>query len=279
MKKYLILLVIPLFSCINGSSQKLLARDYRIFRGTKAWELAKAIDNNDVAAIKEILAKDKKLTTVVDTMYGQTLLGLAVINMKYNAVQALLESGADPNAFNDYDGFTPLMKAIKNGGKVMPNDRRYLDILLKYHADPNLPSKKINKGIYHHYNPLRPLQEAVSAGNVEYVEILVAAGGDLYFNPSSLMYSAMLSREPDMVLYLLNKGFDPKKPMFLNSDPNYPTSIAEELREWTFDLGSEAYKKKMQIVDLLKKQGIDYRNTKIPNDVALTHDRNYLEKY
>lgn len=279
MKRYLILLIIPLIGCVNANSQKLLARDYRIFQGTKAWELAKAIDNDDATEIRKILTKDKKLVTVVDTMYGQTLLGLAVIDLKYNAVKTLLESGADPNAFNGYDGFTPLMKAIRNGGRVMPNDPRYLNILLKYGANPNLPSKKTDRGLGRVYFPLRPLQEAVDAGNVEYTKILVAAGGDLYFDRSAIMYGAMISAEPDMVMYLLSKGFDPKKPMFEGGDPNYPIYVAEQLRDWHFDIGSDAYKKKMQIVDLLKKQGIDYRKTKIPDDLYKMYDKNYLDKY
>ena len=279
MKKYLILLIIVLIGCVNANSQKLKASDYRIFQGTKAWELAKAIDNDDASEIKEILTKDKKLVTVVDTMYGQTLLGLAVYNLKYDAVKALLESGADPNAFNNYDGFTPLMNAIEKGVRGMPSDPRYLNIILKYGGNPNLASKKIDKGTFPYYYPELPLLKAASIGNVEYFKILVAAGGDWHKNASDIMNGALISRNPDMVMYLLNEGFDPKKPMLEGGDPNYPTYVAEELRHWNFDLGSDLYKKKMQLVDYLKKRGIDYRKTKIPDDVYQTRDKNYLEKY
>jgi|SRR5579863_7014346 len=278
--RFLWLSIILSISWLNSSySAQLLASDYRIFQGTRAWKLAQAIHQNDSNEIKKLLANDKKLVAVVDTVYGQTLLGLAVINLKYNAVKALLESGADPNAFNSYDGYTPIMDAIENGGRVMPNDPSYLNIILKYGGNPNLPSKKINKNIYQHHNPLRPLLEAAYVGNAEYAKILVTAGGNLYYDPPEMMYAAMVSRSPDMVLYLLSKGFDPKKPLFINSDPNYRTYVVEELRHWNFDLGSEVYKKKMQIVDILKKHGINYRKTKIPDDLYKMYDKSYLEKY
>jgi hypothetical protein len=279
MRKCLILILFALIDTVNANAQKLLSSDYRIFQKTKGWELAKAVKNDDTVAIKRIIKANKGLVNITDPKYGQSILALAVIDLKFNCVKILLELGANPNAFNDYDGFTPLMEAITNGGRVMPNDPRYLNILLKYGANPNLASKKINKDIYHHHNPVRPLLEAVYAGNVEYTKILVAAGGDLYYDRNAIIYGAMISGQPDIVMYLLSKGFDPKKPIFPDSDPNYPTYIAEQLRDWHFDLGSELYKKKMLLVEYLKKRGIDYRKTKIPDDLYKVYDKNYLDKY
>lgn len=55
--------------------------------------------------------------------------------------------------------------------------------------------------------------------------------------------------------------------------------ITDDLRNWCFDLGSDKYKKKMQIVDFLRVHGMDYRKTKIPEFYYNTHNKEYLEKY
>ena len=44
-------------------------------------------------------------------------------------------------------------------------------------------------------------------------------------------------------------------------------------------LGSEKYKKKMQIVEFLKKHGMDYRKAKIPDFYYDSYDKDYLDKY
>lgn len=274
MKKHLILLIIPLFGCVNAYSQKLLASDYKIFQNTPAWELAMAINAEDTAKIKQIVNHDKLLMRVVDPKYGQTLLGLAVYKQKYNSVKTLVELGADPNAFNNYNGYTPLMNAIGLGGRSMKNDPRYLNLLLKHGGNPNLASKNTDYGP----GSVTPIIIAADAGNLEYVEILERAGVNLFKDESAILFGALTSRNPDLVIYLLNKGFDVKTPMhpFLDGTK---TTIASMLRDWRFDLSSVDYKKKMQIVEFLKEHGIDYRKTKIPKEYYKIETKEYLERY
>jgi len=274
MKKYLILLIIPLIGCVNANSQKLLAGDYRIFQGSKAWELAKAIDNDDATEIKEILTKDKKLVTVVDTMYGQTLLGLAVINLKYDAVKTLLELGADPNAFNNYDGKTPMMETFYIGSRIPKTDTKYLVLLLRYGGNPNLLSKYVDYGP----DPSTPLAIACNAGNFSAVKILIESGADIKKNRSHVLFNALLSGNPDLVMYLLNKGIEYSKPMSPFYDGTKIT-VVDMLRDWTFEIGSDDYKKKMEIVAFLKEHGIDYRSSKIPEKYYNLYSKEYLSKY
>ena len=57
------------------------------------------------------------------------------------------------------------------------------------------------------------------------------------------------------------------------------TSFAGLLRYWSFDLNSEDYKIKMEIVNYLKEQGQDYWKTKIPKHYYNKYPKEYLEKY
>ena len=81
----------------------------------------------------------------------------------YEAVMALLEAKADPNA-RDKDGRTPLHAAI--GGGLLELTRR----LLSAHADPTLGCKTFG-------SESNCLHQAVLTGSLPIVELLLAAGG------------------------------------------------------------------------------------------------------
>ncbi|BAU52569.1 ankyrin repeat domain-containing protein [Mucilaginibacter gotjawali] len=277
-----LVLNIGLTKCTGGDAvadgQNLLASDYRIFHGTIAWDLAKAIDGNDREKIIKIVGKNKHLINVVDPKYGQTLLGLAVYNDKYNSCQALVDLGANPNAPNNYDGKTPLMEAVNIGYADGETDSRLLILLLKHGGNPNNQQKYID---YSGSHGQTPLMIACAQGNLSYVKILINAGADInknYSTHSSLLYSAMLSDNPDLVMFLIQKGIDFTKPLFI-TDSGSKEYITESLRTWRFDLGSEKYKKKMLIVAFLKEHGMDYRKTKIPDYYYDSYDAEYLNKY
>jgi hypothetical protein len=276
------IIVIGFAKCTDGDvvvdRQSLLASDYRIFQGTVAWDLAKAVHDDDADEIKQLVSKNKLLVNVVDPRYGQTLLGLAVYNEKYNSCKALVESGADPNAFNNYNGNTPLMEAADVDDPNSGPDPRYLILLLKHGGNPNLVQKYTD---YAGATGQTPLIIACKLGALEYVKILIHAGANVkYKNDTgiSILYAATLSENPDIVIYLIQNGIDYKQPLFV-IDMHQKEYIDENLRTWRFDLGSEKYKKKMQIVDFLKAHGMDYRKTKIPDDYYNMYDQNYLDKY
>jgi len=266
------------FNCIYGhkahAQTKLLPSDFRIFERTNAWELAKAIDKEDTNKIRRILYSNKKLVNVVDPKFGQTLLGLAVIDQKFNSVKTLLELGADPNAYDNYIGQSALMKTFSIEGSIPENDTNYLKLLLKYGGNPNLRSKHVDYGP----EPMSTLSIACDANNLNALRILIEAGADFKSDWANILYSALISRNPDIVILLLDKGIEFKKPMNIYHDGT-KVYIANELRDWTFDLGSEKYKKKMQIVDFLKQHGIDYRATKIPKKYYSLYSKEYLARY
>jgi hypothetical protein len=75
-----------LLSCVNRNKpvdkSKLTGGDYRLFQNTPAWDLAKAVQDENEKKINEILAKDPKLINYQEPKYGNTLLELAIMNRR-----------------------------------------------------------------------------------------------------------------------------------------------------------------------------------------------------
>jgi len=122
-------------------------------------------------------------------------------------------------------------------------------------------------------------------GDLGYMKILVDAGAkadtanEYGSRPLGFAVTAAgLYRRPGIVLYLINKGADFKKVLYMTSEGR-EKYITDDMRFWHFELGSPEYKIKMQIVDFLKKNGMDYKATEIPKEYFDNYSREYLEKY
>jgi hypothetical protein len=188
--------------------------------------------------------------------------------------------GADPNMQDLEDGASPLMEAADIGTNGIDADPRFLKLLLKYGGDPNAVENGPLK-----QTKFTPLIVACRSGDLEYVKILIAAGANVNglsgYGESPLEAACNeveTTENPDIVLYLIEKGADYKRVLYKTVDKENEY-ITDAMREWRFDLGSDAYKKKMQLVDFLKKNGMDYRKTKIPEEFIPDYSKEYLEKY
>lgn len=88
-------------SCNNRENivkkENLLGNNYRLFQNTAAWELAKAVDDEDTIKIREILNNKKVDIDFREPKFGSTLLMLSIINSQYESVKTLLQMGAGPN--------------------------------------------------------------------------------------------------------------------------------------------------------------------------------------
>ncbi len=280
-------LLFMLFSCNSRDTvvnrDHLLGYDYRLFQGTPAWDLAKAVEDSDTSHIISIVTKNKVLLEAREPKFGQTLLQMAVKTLKFQSVKALVSLGGDPNNQDKYDGSSPLMEAaeilLDDEGQYGSNPK-YLKLLLAHGGDPNAEEK----GVRRRGNSTRytPLLKACSSGRLDYVKLLVSAGANVnYTNEyemSPLKSAVMFSRSPDMVIYLIDKGADYKR-VLMNAMGGRTLYITDLMRDWVYDLGSDDYKKKMQLVDFLKKNGMDYRKTKIPEQYLDEYPKKYLEQY
>jgi hypothetical protein len=257
--------------------------DYRLFQGTPAWALAKAIKNCDTTQITDIVSKDRTLLEYRDPKFGETLLEIAVMTLRYNSVKTLISLGADPNAQDKYAGSSPLMHAadilLTDSGTYGSNPK-YLKLLLQHGGDPNSEQKGERPPGYN--VRLTPLLNACGTGYLDYVKLLVDAGADVKYdnNGQTLLFNALFSATPDpeLVLYLIDKGVDYKKPLLTRLDGS-KLYITDMMRDWLFDLDSDKYKKKMQLANLLKMNGMDYWKTKIPERFLDSYPKEYLNKY
>ncbi len=263
----------------------MLGMDYRLFKGTPAWELAKAVQNGDTIKIKQEVSKNKSLLSFIEPKFGQPLLSFAVMRSNYDSFKTLLELGADPNMQSIYDGGSPLTEACKLGlgGFVHDGaDPRYLELLLKYGGNPNIEGHSSASSTFGDRNTPPPLTIACEEGNFDYVKILVNAGAkiDHSVKQGSPFYSAViLGQSPDIVMYLIEKGVDYKKPISQSGDGKRKFYLTDKMREWRFDLNSDYYKSKMKLVDFLKSNGMNYWETPIPERFYKIETKEYLEKY
>jgi len=257
-------------SCVNNDTtvnkDDLNGFDFRLFQGTPAWDLAKATEDENVDGIKREIQRNKSLVNYREPRFGQTLLQMAVKTLKFKSVEALVELGANPNIQDKYDGSSPVMEAAKINNEFSGGpDSRYLKLLLKHGGDPNAEEKTPRRN----YNSTRktPLLNACSAGVLEYVKLLVEAGANVNYTNEfgeSALNSATLARKPDIVIYLLNKNADFKRPMMtiINPDPRVKKGtvvyvyITDELKKWRFKKGSPENKEQQQIIDFLKQHGM-----------------------
>lgn len=275
--------VMLISSCIQDTTadkSKLPGNDYRLFQETPAWNLAKAVKDSDDEKIKSEIQKNKNLLAFREPRFGQSILQLAVENTNFKSTEMLLKLGANPNMQDLYRGESPTMAAANIGISGAAADSRFLKLLLKSGGDPNAAEKPGEHSLGY-----TPLIIACKNGNREYVKILLAAGANVNFITrdsttalKAAVIAATISDNPDIAVYLIQKGADFKPPLLTRADGE-KYYITNAMREWRFDLGSDAYKKKMWLADFLKKNGMDYRATKVPDEFKGDYSKEYLEKY
>lgn len=241
--------------------------DYRLFQGTIAWDLAKAVEDQNVPEIKRQVKKLKVPVDYKEEKFGGTLLMLAVRTNKYRSVKTLLSLGANPNTPND---------TVHNFGRnavifASMFDRVSADILrllLENGGNPNSVECGVQEDGFGNFYPAcnSALSYAVFA-SFEKVKILVEAGADVNLETSATdvgaMDAAFAHQRMDILLYLLEHGADyHRKFERVNlDDPNYPTfkvSILYELRIQAFPLDSKMYQEKLKVIAFLKRRGLDY---------------------
>jgi hypothetical protein len=254
-------LTFTFFSIVNCSNKNKTMRGYdvELFKNTIAWDLAQAIDKEDTIKLKELLKKTpKKEIDFQESTYGQTLLNFAVYSYKYNSVRILTEYGADPNLPDTYSGTTPFIEACN-----ITDDDRYFKLLLEHGGNPNYVNK-IKKPT-HLRTPL-----IAASKNLGYIKVLISNGADPNFHyvyknqRQSLLEYAFYSDNIDIVKYLIvDLKVDCKKPLMKNIE-NEDLYVTHFLRDLNYTLDSKEYQKKMEIVNYLKKEGIDYFKSPIP---------------
>jgi ankyrin repeat protein len=270
----LILIFATLSSCSNGQ-EKMYANNIRIYENSPAWELAKAVEKEDIDRIKQLCRNDTSLVQYQETRFGQSLLEWAVYTNRYKAAKALAESGADPN-LQSYNGTSAFIHAAD-----INQTSDYVKLLLQHGGDPNAVANP-KPGAVENVQQLKTPLIAAAGSNLESVKLLVEAGADVNYDNDqyqSALHEACNFNRIDVVKYLvIEKGANFKKPLMrtIRGDSLFLTDL---LRNMTFNLDSDSYKVKMEVVEFLTKRGMNYWKTEIPPHLYNNYSKEYLEKY
>lgn len=302
MKKIFLLIVVCLLaSCTSLFRERIIDKsrltgyDYRLFQETPAWELAKAVQDEDVRKINEIVSHNPEIVNYQESKYGNTLLMLTVANQQLVPFKALLVNNADVNIHDTFTGTSAIIDACSSSWYSI----KFLKLLVLYGADVNDVSageQRKGKGARK-----TPLIKASESGNLKFVKYLISEGADINYQNElgeSALTGSIIHDKLDVAYYLLLNGADCERPLFYrpdypvsseNGDPNdkgEPAYLVKELRRDFFEFDTKNYKYKMKIVDFLKAIGIDYWSEPIPEytekRIKELHPDNWqeiLEKY
>jgi hypothetical protein len=284
-----ILIFCLLQSCANFNRNKpvdksdLTGDDYRLFQNTPAWELAKAVQDENEKKINEIVKKYPALVNCQEPKYGGTLLMLTIMNQQMKSFKALLAHKADISIYNTFDGTSALIEACS----FKQYDIKFAEILLQQGANVN--DVEVGKRRKGNTTRLTPLIAAAKTGKLDLVELLVKNGADINYQNeygrSALSQAAILQRY-NVVLFLLQNGVNYNLPIMYNEIQDKTYYLVDELRFFMPDIGSNEHRLKMEIVNFLRNKGIEYKDVPIPEYVKKrameeypSSWREYLERY
>jgi len=271
----LIFYITMLSGCMgNTSKTNLQEYDIALFKNSPVRELAKCVASDDTSSIKKDISKNRQLLDYQETNSGYTLLYWAVITNHLASVRVLCELGADPN-IQSYDGTNAVIMSAR---KYESSD--FLKVLLHYGGSISNVFKCKDGTQYRLVGT--PLIEAAE-NRLESVKLLIKAGADPNYKTEdgqTALSSACLFDRIDIAQFLMiNCKVDFKSPVAKDIDGN-PVYIVNYFRTgMLFPLDSKDHKIKMELVAFMKKQGVDYRKTKIPDWLYDNHDSDYLQKY
>tara|TARA_B100000508_G_C11464934_1_gene281219 strand:+ start:1659 stop:2123 length:465 start_codon:yes stop_codon:yes gene_type:complete len=154
-----------------------------------------------------------------------------------------------------------------------------LTLLLKYGANVNAIARPSNGKNQYLKTPLI----AASTGNITSVKILVENGADLNFYNELVFRNAIDAACPtqniEIIKYLvIDNNADFSKPLLIDSNGD-TLFLHHYLRGFYFKLGSKEHKLKMEVVEYLKKKGMNYWETEVPHHLYKVYSQEYLEKY
>lgn len=214
-----------LFSCSNMCREKIVDKsgltgsDYRLFQNTPAWELAKAVEDENTEQIDKIVSENPELINYQESKYGETLLMLTIMNQQLKSFKALLKNGTDVNIHDTFDGTSPLIMACSSEFYNIT----FAKTLIEYGADVN----DVETGERRKENGTRftPLIAASRTGRLDLVRFLASKGADVNyqneFGQSALSESVMVD-EYKVAYYLLQNGADYNRPIYYRFDYSVP---------------------------------------------------------
>ncbi len=271
----IVFIVVP--ACSNpdrpDDKSKMIPKNYKLFQGTEAWPLAKAIIGKDYESVDSLIEKNPSIIDIKDSIYGNSILMLTIFNRDYTAFSKILKHNPDINYHNSWNA-SPIYEAS-----------RYGDSEVRFIADLLENGANVNDTVYNMDNTKTmssPLLEAAGYGNKDVINFLIGKGADVNFSNDFgriPLGAALATNQYENAWLLLKSGADYTKPVSSSVDKKgnlaIPRSILQVLRGGTPDpLKKEFYYKK-KIIKFLKERGLDYDSEPIPDYVKKQIKSNY----
>jgi ankyrin repeat protein len=202
--KYIILLIsLSAIAILNSCGHhNMPGFDFSKFENTEAEQLAIAVENDDSAEVSLIISKNPTIVNYQDPQSGYSLIFLAVVNRKHNALVALLQNGADIR-LKSYDDSSDVLMTFCKGYQETECDTFALSWLLRY--KPNLKSYRYDS----QGNKISLLSKAASSYMcLDVIKMLVSVGVDPNYYPNneqddSPLAAALIQDRLDIVDFLL----------------------------------------------------------------------------
>lgn len=289
------LIIILFIFSIKVFNKKITVKDIEIYKKSKIWDLAQAVDSEDLEQIKKLANKNN--INLRDSTFDCNLLIWAIYNEKFESFKLLLKLGADPNYYSskveNNEKISPLiLTAIKSNSKYaygynnlisLFNDEytdvymiKYAKIIVKY------SKKHINCDTNDMNHPISAMYHS-SGSNHEVFKLLLKNGGNPYLMCNrhfTIPINNLLTfnRIDNLKYAIYNNYIDIHKPLSYGA-LNKPESLLYNLRYMQFQIGSPAHKMKMELVDYLKTKGFDYHKEPIPLRIRRENKEDYLKQY
>lgn len=242
-----------------------------IFKGTEAYPAANAITMRNYLKLEHELNENPDLVDMQDHYYGHTLLSLAIIQDKTEAVEILLNQGSDMAIFSDSIHETGTNAVLDAAGNYYKNPK-IMKMLLERGGDPNSYTRgkqydNVGNLIPYRYSALGLTSKA---GEIEKSKLLIDYGAEVNFRPPgglSPLNLALSMGGMEMTYLLLTSGANYNE-HFIKGGYRIPEkleyeSILVELRRKIPKIDSREFEYKMKVIDFLKERGLDYTSTPI----------------
>lgn len=214
-------------------------KDCRAFQGTPAWELAKAVDDNDTTEIINILKKQPDLIDYGDPVWGYTVLMQSINNKHYEAFMTLLRLGADVDIHEMKFGSSAIHAAVET------EDVRYVKAVLHHGGDIDdygTGCRKVDGLMGWTPTPLVLAVRDACFGekDMTIVKYLIEHGADININFGYYRYAlheALILENYDLAIYLIESGANYTIPIYretentTNRTVEYPVSIQQYVDE------------------------------------------------
>lgn len=264
------LTLIGFYSCEKENDNVLF------FKNTKAYMLAKAVEEEDLNKIESIVKNDPKLLEITEKTSGSNVLSLSLTIEKFNSFKKLLELGANPNFTNCYSKRSILIDACKfyNNPNPYSIDLRFIKLLLKKGANPNYVVEYDFKDTLQNYHmATSPIYEA-SAIDLNMVKLLIQSGANPYkklnqnkSSPFSNSLKGFKNKFEIINYYIDTLKVDVKEPMCIVNRESTNEQVELYIQDYiskfmSYEKKSEGFEEKQKLINKLESVGVDFKSYK-----------------